>query len=69
MYITGAQQPNTRVDVTDYVETQIASLREHKSQIKDMDGLADRIREWKRDPESPDDAPRLIESFRVIKLR
>lgn len=69
VYITGAQQPNTRVDVTDYVETQIASLREHKSQIKDMDGLADRIREWKRDPESPDDAPRLIESFRVIKLR
>ena len=69
VYITGAPQPNVRIDVTDYVETQIAALREHKSQIKDMDSLAERIRERKRDPESPSDAPRLIESFRAINLR
>lgn len=68
LYITGSPNPNKKVDVTDYIETQINSLREHKSQISDMEGLAKRLHEWKRDPESPDDAPRHIESFRVISF-
>jgi LmbE family N-acetylglucosaminyl deacetylase len=68
LYIAGAPNPNKKVDVTDYIEAQINALREHKSQIQDMDAMADRLREWKRDPESPDDAPRHIESFRVIQF-
>ena len=66
LYISGTPNPNKKVDVTDYIETQIRALREHKSQISDMEGMAERMRQWKRDPESPDEMPRHIESFRVI---
>ena len=69
LYIAGTPHPNKKVDITDYLETQINALREHKSQIKDIDDLAARLRERKRDPESPDDAPRHIESFYVVTLR
>lgn len=69
VYIAGAVRPTRKVDVTGHVETQIAALREHKSQIADMEQMAQRLREWKRDPEAPEDAPRQIESFRVITLR
>ncbi len=69
LYIAGPHSPNTKVDVTDYIETQINALREHKSQISDMDGLAERLRTSKRDPESPDDAPRHIESFHVVTFQ
>ncbi|MBZ0287796.1 MAG: PIG-L family deacetylase [Anaerolineae bacterium] len=68
VYISGTANPNKKVDVSAYIETQVAALREHKSQISDMDGLLDRMRQWRRDPESPDDAPRYVESFRVMKL-
>jgi LmbE family N-acetylglucosaminyl deacetylase len=69
VYIAGAVNPNTFVDVSDYVDTQIRALREHKSQIRDMDGLADRIRSRSIDPRAPQDAPRNIESFFVVTLR
>jgi LmbE family N-acetylglucosaminyl deacetylase len=68
LYIAGTQRPNIKIDVTDYVDTQITALREHKSQISDMDGMAERIRTRKRDPEAPEDAPRNIESFHVVTL-
>lgn len=66
VYISGARNPNKKVDVTDFIDRQIEALREHKSQIKDMDGLAERLRERKRDPESPDEFPRHIEAFHVV---
>ncbi|MCB9451993.1 MAG: PIG-L family deacetylase [Anaerolineaceae bacterium] len=65
IYICGTTQPSTKVDVSAYLETKINALREHQSQIKDMDGLAERLRS-NRDPESPEDQPRYMESFRVI---
>ena len=65
VYITGSYSPNTKVDVSDYLETKIAALREHKSQIADMDGMAERQRA-NRDPEAPLDQPRYMEMFRVI---
>jgi LmbE family N-acetylglucosaminyl deacetylase len=65
VYITGASQPTTKVDVTAYVETKIKALREHKSQISDMEAMAERIRS-SRDAESPEEYPRYMESFRVI---
>ena len=69
VYIAGTPNPNIKVDVTAYIDTQINALREHKSQVKDIDGLAERLRERKRDPESPDYAPRHIEAFHVVTLR
>ena len=69
VYIAGALQPTHTVDVSDSVETQIESLRAHKSQIADMDKMAERIRERSLDPGAPAEYPRRIERFRVIKLR
>jgi LmbE family N-acetylglucosaminyl deacetylase len=63
VYISGAREPTVKVDITQHIETKINALREHKSQISDMDAMAERIRSA-RDPESP--YPRYIESFRVI---
>jgi LmbE family N-acetylglucosaminyl deacetylase len=54
--------------VTDYVETKLASLRHHVSQIADMEAMAARVRERMRDPEAPDDEIRYIERFRVVRL-
>ncbi len=68
VYIAGTSSPNTRVDVTAYLETKIAALREHRSQIPDMEAMAARLRS-QIDPEAPVDAPRYVESFRVVNLK
>lgn len=68
LYISGSNSPNKKVEVGAYIETQVAALREHQSQISDMEGLLDRIRESRRDPESLEDSPRYVEHFRVMKL-
>lgn len=65
LYLSGTASPTTKVDVTQYVETKINALREHKSQISDMEKMAERMRS-SIDPESPLDAPRFSEQFRVI---
>ncbi len=69
VYIAGAAEPTHTIDVTDSVERQIQSLRAHKSQISDMDMMAERIRERSLDPNSPPEYPRRIEKFRVITMR
>ena len=69
VYIAGAMEPTHTVDVSDSVETQIESLRAHKSQISDMDKMAERIRERSLDPGAPPEYPRRVERFRVIKMR
>lgn len=68
VYITGCADPTATVDVTDYIETKITALREHKSQIKDMEKMAANIRERTLDPRAPEDSPRHIENFHVITL-
>lgn len=68
VYIAGPAQYTHKVDVTDFIETKIQSLHAHKSQIKDMEAMAERIRERSLDPESPPDQPRYVEYFRIITL-
>jgi LmbE family N-acetylglucosaminyl deacetylase len=68
LYLTGTASPTTKVDVTQYVETKITALREHKSQISDMDSMAERMR-GNKDAESPEDAPRYMDQFRVITFQ
>jgi LmbE family N-acetylglucosaminyl deacetylase len=65
VYISGAQEPTTKVDISAYLDTKINALREHRSQIKDMDELAERLRS-RLDSESPEAHPRHVEAFRVI---
>ncbi len=69
VYIAGAVQPTMTIDVTDAVERQIESLRAHKTQISDMDRMAENIRKRSLDPNSPPEYPRRIERFHVISMR
>ncbi len=69
IYIAGAAEPTHTVDVTDAIERQIKSLQAHKSQISDMDKMAERLRERSLDPGSPPEYPRRIEKFRVLTMR
>ncbi|GAB4509193.1 MAG: PIG-L family deacetylase [Anaerolineae bacterium] len=68
VYVAIPAEATTFVDVTAYIETKINALREHKSQIKDMEEMAKRIRERNLDTRAPVDAPRYIEGFRVFTL-
>lgn len=68
LYLSGTASPTTKVDVTPYVETKIKALREHKSQISDMEAMAERMRA-SIDPEAPLDSPRYSEQFRVITFQ
>jgi LmbE family N-acetylglucosaminyl deacetylase len=65
LYITLTNAPNVKVDVTAYIDRKIAALREHQSQIADLARMEERVRA-NRDPESPDDAPRYMDGFRVL---
>jgi LmbE family N-acetylglucosaminyl deacetylase len=67
VYLCGAQEPNAKIDVTSYVEAKIEALREHKSQIPDMEAMATRQRDA-IDPEFVGDGKRYTESFRVFDL-
>ncbi|MCU0510963.1 MAG: PIG-L family deacetylase [Anaerolineae bacterium] len=68
VYIAGAAEPTVKIDISETLETRIRSLHEHKSQIADMAAMAERLRQRAVDPQSPPDAPRYIEQFRLIQL-
>ncbi|MDX1991617.1 MAG: PIG-L deacetylase family protein [bacterium] len=68
VYLSGTLDPNLRMDVTGHVETKIMALREHKSQIADMEAMAERIRNRLLDTKAPPEYPSYIESFRLITL-
>ncbi|MCJ7825313.1 MAG: PIG-L family deacetylase [Anaerolineales bacterium] len=69
VYISGAQHPNITVDITDFFNQKVSALSEHRSQIKDITALEERMRKRMLDPEGPPDDPRYIERFRRIELR
>jgi LmbE family N-acetylglucosaminyl deacetylase len=69
VYVAGAQHPNITVDITQFFNQKVAALSEHRSQIKDITALEERMRKRMLDPESPLDDPRYIERFRRIELR
>jgi LmbE family N-acetylglucosaminyl deacetylase len=68
VFLSLTREPNTAIDVTATVERKIAALREHRSQITDQAGLEERIRGRLLDAESPPEAPRYVERFRLIDL-
>ncbi len=68
IYIAGAMDFTTKVDVTDWIEDKIRALREHRSQIPDMDAMAERVRGRSRDRQAAHDQVRYVEYFRVIQL-
>ncbi len=66
VWMTGSNESNLWVDVTDTLGIKIAALKEHKSQIKDPAELEQRIRDRLRRPDV--DREFYAEGFRVIKL-
>lgn len=68
IFLTSTNEPNEWVDITETLELKIAALREHRSQISDMEGLAERLRQ--RAQEYAEDKPYpYAERFRHITLR
>lgn len=67
VYLAGSSHPNVKVDISSTLERKLTALREHKSQIPDMDAMAERQRS-RLDPEAPAGYPRVIESFTVLTL-
>ena len=74
VYIFGANEADMWVDISSSIDTKIAALREHRSQVGDRhDKLAEMIYEWGREtarlhPHKPDDFGEFAESFKYIKL-
>lgn len=74
VYIFGAKDADMWVDISSSIDTKIAALREHRSQVGDRDTeLTEMIREWGREtarlhPHKPDDFGEFAESFKYMKL-
>jgi len=72
VYIFGTAVPDIWVDISDSLETKIAALKAHASQIGDWDPT-EMMREWAREtakqhPNRPDDFGEYAESFKYVKL-
>jgi LmbE family N-acetylglucosaminyl deacetylase len=67
VYLAGSQDPDTHVDVTDFVDRKLEALRCHRSQIDDFEATAARVRERMGDREAPPAAPRYLEHFRRLE--
>lgn len=65
VYITGAAQPNTYVDISATLDRKIEALRCHKSQLDPGDGAW--VREWAAET-GKEHGLAFAESFRVMKL-
>jgi LmbE family N-acetylglucosaminyl deacetylase len=68
LYIAIPTEKTTTIDITDYLDVKLRALLEHKSQFEPSDENKERIRKRHRDRESPEDAPRYVEFFRVMQL-
>ncbi len=68
LYIALPTEKTTAVDVTNYMDTKLAALAEHKSQFQPTEERIQRIKDRNLDPEAPEDTPRYVEYFRVMQL-
>lgn len=68
VYVTGTQEANIWVDITDYFDTKVASLKAHVSQVGDWDP-APMVREWSaRTAQEHPGNGELAEGYRYLKL-
>ncbi len=67
VFIHGAEKPDTFIDIRDTIETKIAALKEHRSQINDWDP-GEMMREWAKE-EGKEKGLEYAESFRLIILK
>jgi len=67
VYIAGTLEPDTEVEITDSFARKLEALRQHRSQIRDPEGLEKRLRDWYR-AEGENGTVRYVERFRRIVL-
>ena len=67
VFIHGSEKPTTYIDIGTSLETKIAALKEHKSQIGDWDP-SDMMKQWSKD-EGKDKGLEAAEAFRVMVLK
>lgn len=63
VYLWTASEVNFEVDITAALDVKLEALRQHKSQIRDFDELAGRVKEFWREPDG-----RYVERFRRIQI-
>jgi LmbE family N-acetylglucosaminyl deacetylase len=68
VYLYFTDKPNTWVDISATLETKIAALREHVSQLRQPEKLEEMIRAWAAESGSQVGVP-AAENFRLISLR
>jgi LmbE family N-acetylglucosaminyl deacetylase len=67
VYLAGSLEPNVKIDITGVLDKKIGSILEHKSQIKDIEGLTKRQHDsWDT---SFSDGSIYTESYRMLTLR
>lgn len=67
VWVSGPKEPNVNLDVTQFWERKLEALLEHKSQIRDLDGLLERLRS-RHTPDSTLENPRYEEHYRRLML-
>jgi LmbE family N-acetylglucosaminyl deacetylase len=67
IYLFFTDKPNAWVDITQTIETKIAALRAHTSQLRKPDELEDMLRSWARENGERIGSP-AAERFRLLKL-
>jgi LmbE family N-acetylglucosaminyl deacetylase len=68
LWLTLTTQPNMMIDATETWELKIAALRQHRSQIGNMEEM-ERMQRQRRTADSSEDNPRYVDFFRRIKFR
>jgi LmbE family N-acetylglucosaminyl deacetylase len=74
IYIYGAREADVWVDITATIDTKVAALKEHKSQVGDeVERVTEMVYEWAREsarlhPDRPDDFGEYAESFKYMNL-
>jgi len=66
VYVFGNDEPNTWVDITEFIEQKIAALKQHASQMGDWDPT-EMIKEWSAETGKEKELAH-AESYRVITL-
>ncbi|MBI4491432.1 MAG: PIG-L family deacetylase [Chloroflexi bacterium] len=67
LYLFTTDHPNAWVDIAETIDLKIQALRAHRSQIRDVEGLEERIRTRAREVGEPQGMP-LAEAFHRIEL-
>ena len=67
IYLFFTDKPNVWVDVSDTIDTKIAALHEHVSQIREPEGFDERLRGWSRESGSQIGVA-AAEGFRHIEI-